>query len=41
MGTKALRKKIFLLGQLEQPRQNKNLVYRHGKPNEPTKKGLL
>jgi hypothetical protein len=33
--------KIFLLGQLEQPRQNKKLLYRHDKPNEPTKKVTL
>jgi hypothetical protein len=26
---------------LDQPRQNKNLLYRYGKPNEPTKEGSL
>jgi hypothetical protein len=36
-----VRKKYFLLGRLEKPRQKKNLVYRHNKPNEPTKEGLL
>jgi hypothetical protein len=37
------RKKYFVLGRLEQPRQNKNLIVpaRHDKPNEPTKKGPL
>jgi hypothetical protein len=34
-----MRKKIFVLGQLEQPRQNTNLLYRHYKPNKPTKEG--
>jgi hypothetical protein len=29
--------KYFVLGRLEQPRQNKNVLYRHGKPNEPRK----
>jgi hypothetical protein len=29
------------MGLLEQPRLNKNLLYRHGKPNEPTKEGTL
>jgi hypothetical protein len=33
--------KIFVLGRLEQPRQDKIFLYRHGKPNEPTKKGPL
>ena len=28
-------KKYFVLGRLEQPKQNKNLLYRHDKPNEP------
>ncbi len=28
---------IFVLGRLEQSRQNKNLLYRHDKLNEPTK----
>jgi hypothetical protein len=32
-------KKYFELGQLEQPRQNKNLLYRHDKPNRPSKEG--
>ncbi len=31
----------IVLGQLKQPRQNKNLLFRHDKPNEPTKKGPL
>jgi hypothetical protein len=31
----------FVLGQLAQPRLNKNLLYRHDKPNEPTKEGPL
>ncbi len=39
MGTKEL--KYFVLGRLEQPRQNKNLFYRHDKLDEPTKKGPL
>ncbi len=30
-------KKYFVLGRLEQPRQNKNLLYLHDKPTEPTK----
>ncbi len=34
-------KKYFVLGHLGQPRQNKNLLYRHDKPREPTKKGPL
>jgi hypothetical protein len=34
-------KKYFVLGRLEQPRQNKNFLYRHDKPNEPSKKGPL
>jgi hypothetical protein len=33
--------KYFVLGRLVQPRQNKNLLYRHDKPNEPIKKGPL
>ncbi len=32
-------KKYFVLGRLEQPRQNKKLLYWHAKPNKPTKKG--
>jgi hypothetical protein len=32
-----VRKKYFVLGQLEQPWQDKNLLYRHHEPNEPTK----
>jgi hypothetical protein len=45
MGTKelkwvyALGKKYFVLGRLELPRQDKNLLYRHEEPNEPTKEG--
>jgi hypothetical protein len=35
-----VRKKYFVLGQLEQPRQDKNLLYRHHEPIEPTKEGL-
>jgi len=31
----------FLPGRLEQPRQNKNLLYRQDKPNKPTKEGHL
>jgi hypothetical protein len=31
----------FGLCRLEQLRQNKNILYRHDKPNEPTKKGPL
>ncbi len=34
-------KKYLLLGRLEQPRQNKNLLYLHDKPNEPTKRDLF
>jgi|LakMenEpi03Aug12_release.lakeMendotaPanAssembly.Ray.scaffolds.fasta_scaffold490322_1 hypothetical protein len=26
-----------ILGRLEQPRQNKNILYQHEKPNQPTK----
>jgi hypothetical protein len=33
--------KYFVLCRLEQPRLNKNLSYRHDKPNEPTMKGPL
>ncbi len=32
---------IFCTGRLEVPRQDKNLLYRHDKPNETTKKGPL
>jgi hypothetical protein len=32
---------FFLLGRVEKPRQNKDLLYWHDKPNEPTKEGLL
>ncbi len=31
----------FVLGRLEQLRQNKNLLYRYDMPNEPTKEGTL
>ncbi len=31
------KKNFFLLGLQEQPRQCKNLLYRHEEPNEPTK----
>jgi hypothetical protein len=46
MGTRELkkctmRKKYFVLGRLEQPRQNKNLLDLHDKPNEPTKERPL
>ncbi len=34
-------KKYFVPGRLEQPRQNRNLLYRHDKPYEPTKEGPL
>jgi hypothetical protein len=34
-------KKFFALGRLGQPRQDKNLLYRHEEPNEPIKKGHL
>jgi hypothetical protein len=33
--------RYFVLGRLEQQRQNKNLLYRHDKPNEPTMDGPL
>jgi hypothetical protein len=32
---------FFVQGRLEQPSQNKNLLYRHEKPNEPTKEGFF
>jgi hypothetical protein len=35
------KEKCFVLGRLEQPRQNKNLLYWHDKPNKPAKKGPL
>ncbi len=34
-----VRKKQFVRGRLEQPRQDKNLLYRQEEPNEPTKEG--
>ena len=34
-------KHIFVLGSLEQPRQEKNLLYRQDKPNKPSKEGPL
>ncbi len=34
-------KKYFVLGRIEQPSKNKNLLYRHDKPNEPTNSGPL
>jgi hypothetical protein len=37
----ALTTRLDLLGRLGQPRQNKNLLYRHDEPNEPTKEGPL
>jgi hypothetical protein len=36
-----MRKKYFVLRQLEQPRQDKNLLYRHDDLNEPIKEGPL
>ncbi len=38
-----MRKKIFyfVLSGLEHPRQDKNLLYRHDEPNEPTMEGVL
>ncbi len=33
------RQKNFVRGRLEQSRQDKNLLYRHDEPNEPTKEG--
>ncbi len=32
-------KKYLVLCRLKQPRQNKNLLYRHDEPNKPTKEG--
>jgi hypothetical protein len=45
MGTQELKKYVvrenyFVLGRPEQPMQNKNLLRRHDKPNEPTKEGV-
>ncbi len=34
-------KKCFVLGRLKQPRQDKNLLYRHDEPKEPNKEGPL
>ncbi len=36
----AVRKIMLVLGWLEQPRQDKSLLYRHDKANEPTKEEL-
>jgi hypothetical protein len=36
-----VRNKKFVLGCLEQPRQNKNLLYWHVKPNEPIREGFF
>jgi hypothetical protein len=36
-----VRKKYFVMGPLEQPRKNKNLLNQHDKPNKPTKEGPL
>jgi hypothetical protein len=36
-----VRIKVFLLGLLEQPRQNKNLLYWHDKTNKQTKERPL
>ncbi len=33
--------KYFVLGSLEQPRQDKNLMYRHDEPGKSTKEGPL
>jgi hypothetical protein len=41
MGTKELKLCTVRGGPIEQLRQNKNLLYRHDKPNEPTKKEPL
>ncbi len=35
------KKKYFVLGRLEQPRQDKNLLYWNDEPNEPIKEGPL
>ncbi len=35
------RGKYYVLGRLEQPRQEKSLLYRHDKPNKSTKEGSL
>jgi hypothetical protein len=35
------RKKYYVLSRLEKPRQSKNLLYQHGKPNKPAKEGPL
>jgi hypothetical protein len=35
------RGKNYFVGLLEQPMQNKNILYQHDKANEPTKKGPL
>ncbi len=37
-----MRKNLFVLGGIKQPRQDKNLLHRHvDEPNEPTKEGPL
>ncbi len=36
-----VREKYLVLGRLEQPRLNKNILYRHDKPNKPAKEGPL
>ena len=36
-----MKKIFFVLGRLEQPKQNENLLYRHDKPNELTKERPL
>ncbi len=36
-----LGKKCFVLGRLDQPMQDKSLLYRHVEPNEPTTEGPL
>ncbi len=34
-----VRRKKIVVGRLEQLRQDKNLMYQHDKPNEPTEEG--
>jgi hypothetical protein len=36
-----VRKNYFVLGRLEQPRQDQNLLYCHDEPSKPTKEGPL
>jgi hypothetical protein len=37
----AVMEKYFVFSRLEQSKQNKSLLHRHDKPNQPTKKGLF